>query len=58
MRKNGQQVNLNLTTVEREIFARFIFRVLRDSIEFAKVYPANLLISRYKRIIPAHKSRN
>ena len=46
------------STVEREIFARFIFRVLRDLTEFVKVYPANLLISQYKRIIPARKSRN
>ena len=47
-----------VNTVEREIFARFIFRVLRDLTKFAKVYPANLLISQYKRIIPACKSRN
>ena len=45
-------------TVEQEIFATFIFCILRDMTEFAKVYPANLLLSQYKRIIPARKSRN
>ena len=45
-------------TVEREIFARYIIRVLCDLTEFAKVYPTNLLISQYKRIIPARKLRN
>ena len=37
---------------------RFIFRVVRDLTEFAKVYLANLLISQYKRIIPARNLRN
>ena len=36
--------------------ARFIFRVFRNLTKFVKVYPANLLISQYKRIIPARKS--
>ena len=47
-----------LITVELEIFAMFIFRLLHDLTKFAKVYPANLFISQYKRIIPACKSRN
>ena len=32
------------------------FRVFRDLTEFVKVYPANLLILQYKRIMPAYKS--
>ena len=37
-------VTAHLVTIEQEIFARFIFRILHDLTEFTKVYPVNLLI--------------
>ena len=54
LRDNPFQNMVSLYTVEQEIFARFIFRILYDLTKFTKVYPANLLISQllYKCIIP------